>query len=185
MNLPTTDRWLTFLSVGCTGLYAGATLMQSAVYASVVNVLSPVEFLRYFKHVFPKAVRLLVPLAVVGYTPSFPKYTSTLYLLVYLCNRTGATLARVFLWYDPKSHPKSGFPESNKCCALRLLVSAGLLFSIIPVTLLLLQPTNKKLLGMSEADATTQTLSSLICTWNTRHNIRTFLGLAAFVLSIW
>jgi uncharacterized membrane protein len=64
---------------------------------------------------------------------------------------------------------------------VRLLLAGVLLGSLIPFTLLVILPTNKRLLDPS-LDATSAEAVVLLRRWGRLHAVRTIVGLAAFAL---
>jgi uncharacterized membrane protein len=65
----------------------------------------------------------------------------------------------------------------------RLLAAALLLGSLVPFTLLVILPTNKRLLDPS-LDASSAKATALLRRWGRLHAVRTIVGLAAFALLI-
>lgn len=61
------------------------------------------------------------------------------------------------------------------------LVGAALIFSVVPITLIVIFPTNKKLLDPN-VDRTSPTTYKLLKRWGMLHGVRTILSLAAAVL---
>ena len=64
------------------------------------------------------------------------------------------------------------------------LVAGILLGTVVPFTLVVIMPVNRRLLEPArdpEASAT----RGLLEQWNRLHSVRSFLGLAAFVLMLW
>lgn len=63
----------------------------------------------------------------------------------------------------------------------RWLAGAILIFAVVPVTLLVIFPTNKKLLDAARDAESAETLA-LLRTWGRLHAIRSILGVAATLL---
>jgi anthrone oxygenase-like protein len=64
---------------------------------------------------------------------------------------------------------------------LWLLIGTILLGAVIPFTLIVIFPTNKKLLDPS-LDKNSQLALQLLTRWGTLHAVRSFLGLASFIV---
>ena len=67
--------------------------------------------------------------------------------------------------------------------ALWWLIGGALLVAVIPFTLLVIFPTNKKLLDPS-VDKSSQIASTLLVRWGRLHAVRSLLGLLAFLVFI-
>lgn len=61
------------------------------------------------------------------------------------------------------------------------LVGAALIFSVVPVTLIVIMPTNKKLLDR-DLDRTSPATYELLRTWGRLHGVRSLLSLGAALL---
>jgi hypothetical protein len=64
------------------------------------------------------------------------------------------------------------------------LVAGLLLGAVVPFTLIVIMPTNRRLLEPSR-DLDSSASRALLQRWNRLHAVRSFLGLAAFVLMLW
>ena len=64
------------------------------------------------------------------------------------------------------------------------IVAAVLLGLVVPLTLLVIFPTNKRLLD-PDTDATSPKTVELLARWNRLHAIRTILSGAAFIVFLW
>jgi len=64
------------------------------------------------------------------------------------------------------------------------LAGAGFLIANWPFTLIVIMPTNNRLMGMDPAGAGPE-IRSLIGKWARRHAVRTALGIAATLLFLW
>ena len=66
----------------------------------------------------------------------------------------------------------------------RWIVGSSLILANWPYTLLVIMPTNKKLLATKESEINADTVN-LIRHWGKLHAVRTFLGLSATCIFIW
>lgn len=67
---------------------------------------------------------------------------------------------------------------------LALLIGAVVLGAVIPFTLLVIRPTNNRLLA-PDLDAGSPAAAALLARWQRLHAVRTVLGLAAFGVFVW
>ena len=65
-----------------------------------------------------------------------------------------------------------------------LLVAAGLIFAVVPFTLIVIMPTNKRMLAIG-GDAVPADARALLVRWGQLHWVRNLLGLAAVALFVW
>lgn len=68
--------------------------------------------------------------------------------------------------------------------AVSLLVAGLLLGSVIPFTLLVILPTNRRLLSAG-LDRSSAEAGKLLVRWGWLHAVRSVLGVAAFVILVW
>ena len=64
------------------------------------------------------------------------------------------------------------------------LVAAVLVGAVVPFTLVVIMPTNKRLLA-SDRDLSSSETRELLVLWGRLHAVRTFLGLAGAVVYLW
>jgi hypothetical protein len=81
-----------------------------------------------------------------------------------------ATLAGGALWYLERE--------------ITWLVAAVLIFSVIPITLIAIMPTNRRLLAR-DLDRTSPATYELLRTWARLHGVRTLLSLAATAIFLY
>lgn len=64
------------------------------------------------------------------------------------------------------------------------LFTAGGMFSIIPYTMLLMMPTNKKLMQAAKDQAFSPATNGMLVSWNQRHLVRSVVSIAMFVANL-
>jgi hypothetical protein len=64
------------------------------------------------------------------------------------------------------------------------LYAAGLIGLVVPFTFMVIMPTNRRLLE-NDRDLASEQTRLLLVRWGTLHAVRTWLGLAAFVIDLW
>jgi hypothetical protein len=64
------------------------------------------------------------------------------------------------------------------------LAGAALIFSVIPFTLLVIMPTNKKLLDPAR-DLSSPETATLLANWGKLHAVRSFVSVVATIIFLW
>jgi hypothetical protein len=78
----------------------------------------------------------------------------------------------------------AGIADAWKPADPKLLVASLLLIAVVPFTLVVILPTNKRLLDPS-LDPKSSDATALLTCWGHLHAVRTFLSSVAFVIFVW
>jgi hypothetical protein len=134
-----------------------AALVSAGLFAGAALYINLVEH--------PARLSCGVPLALAEFKPSYHRAAAM-----------QASLAAIGLL--------SGLAAWLAGSGLGWLIGGVLLGSVIPLTLVVIFPTNKQLLDPA-LDANSAQAATLLARWNRLHAIRSVLGLAAFVTFAW